>query len=117
MLLAVVAALAALVLRGVSLLVSYITGSHAFPKPLTEDEEREYLRRRDEGDEDARNTLIERNLRLGAHIVKKFENTGESVEDLISVGTIGSSRPYGPLIWTRTRDWLLTPLAASRTRS
>ncbi|NLU41146.1 MAG: RNA polymerase sporulation sigma factor SigK [Firmicutes bacterium] len=89
MLLAAVAGLAALVLRGVSLLVSYITGSHAFPKPLTEDEEREYLKRRDEGDDEARNTLIERNLRLVAHIVKKFENTGESVEDLISIGTIG----------------------------
>lgn len=84
-----VAAMAALILKGVSLLVSYITGSHAFPKPLSEEEEREYLAKRDEGDESARNTLIERNLRLVAHIVKKFENTGESVEDLISIGTIG----------------------------
>jgi RNA polymerase sporulation-specific sigma factor len=87
--LAAVAAMAALILKGVSLLVSYITGSHAFPKPLSEEEEREYLAKRDEGDESARNTLIERNLRLVAHIVKKFENTGESVEDLISIGTIG----------------------------
>lgn len=80
---------AALLLRGLSLLVSYVTGSNAFPKPLTEEEERDYLARRDQGDEDARNTLIERNLRLVAHIVKKFENTGESSEDLISIGTIG----------------------------
>lgn len=82
-------AVAALLLRGISLLVSYVTGSHAFPKPLTEEEERDYLAKRDEGDENARNTLIERNLRLVAHIVKKFENTGESSEDLISIGTIG----------------------------
>ena len=42
-----------------------------------------------EGDGDARNILIEHNLRLVAHIVKKFENTGEDTEDLISIGTIG----------------------------
>mgnify|MGYP000880853900 CR=1 FL=1 len=87
--LAAVTAVAALLLRGISLLVSYVTGTNAFPKPLTEEEEREYLARRDQGDESARNALIERNLRLVAHIVKKFENTGESTEDLISIGTIG----------------------------
>jgi RNA polymerase sporulation-specific sigma factor len=69
-------------------LVSYVK-NNAFPQPLSASEERKYLRKMAEGDEEARNILIEHNLRLVAHIVKKFENTGEDVEDLISIGTIG----------------------------
>ena len=60
-----------------------------FPKPLTTEEEREYLKRYRKGDQTARNVLIERNLRLVAHIVKKYQSSGEDTEDLISVGTIG----------------------------
>lgn len=69
-------------------LVSYVK-NNAFPQPLSASEERKYLKRMAEGDADARNILIEHNLRLVAHIVKKFENTGEDTEDLISIGTIG----------------------------
>ena len=70
------------------LFVSYIK-NNAFPQPLSEEEENMYLERMAEGDKHARNRLIEHNLRLVAHIVKKFENTGEDSEDLISIGTIG----------------------------
>lgn len=76
-------------LEGFALLVSYVSGSNAFPQPLSEEEEAEWLKRLEEGDENARNVLIERNLRLVAHIVKKFDNTGHDNEDLISIGTIG----------------------------
>lgn len=69
--------------------VSYISGSNAFPQPLSEEEEAEYLARLAAGDESARSVLVERNLRLVAHIVKKFDNTGEDMDDLISIGTIG----------------------------
>jgi RNA polymerase sporulation-specific sigma factor len=69
-------------------LVSYIK-NNAFPQPLSAKEEEKYLQLMAKGDEQARNILIEHNLRLVAHIVKKFENTGEDVEDLISIGTIG----------------------------
>ncbi|MBO8177592.1 RNA polymerase sporulation sigma factor SigK [Aeribacillus pallidus] len=69
-------------------LVSYVK-NNAFPQPLSSEEERRYLKRMAKGDEEARNILIEHNLRLVAHIVKKFENTGEDTEDLISIGTIG----------------------------
>jgi RNA polymerase sporulation-specific sigma factor len=69
-------------------LVSYVK-NNAFPQPLSAADERKYLRLMAEGDEHARNMLIEHNLRLVAHIVKKFENTGEDPEDLISIGTIG----------------------------
>ncbi|UFT97855.1 RNA polymerase sporulation sigma factor SigK [Radiobacillus kanasensis] len=68
--------------------VSYVK-NHAFPQPLPPDEEAKYIEKMQEGDENARNMLIEHNLRLVAHIVKKFENTGEDTEDLISIGTIG----------------------------
>lgn len=60
-----------------------------FPKPLTADEEREYLKRYREGDPAAKDVLIERNLRLVAHIVKKYQHLEEDMEDLISIGTIG----------------------------
>lgn len=69
-------------------LVSYVK-NNAFPQPLSSADELKYLKKMAEGDEDARNILIEHNLRLVAHIVKKFENTGEDTEDLISIGTIG----------------------------
>jgi len=60
-----------------------------FPKPLTASEEREYLERYKEGDQEARNVLIERNMRLVAHVVKKYQYTDYDNEDLLSVGTIG----------------------------
>ena len=82
------AVLAASVLQSIALLVSYIT-NNTFPLPLSEKEEQVYLDKLKNGDEKAKNLLIERNLRLVAHIVKKFDNTGEDVDDLISIGTIG----------------------------
>src|SRR5690625_685316 len=68
--------------------VSYVK-NNTFPLPLSTEEEKKYLQLMQEGDENARNKLIEHNLRLVAHIVKKFDNTGEFNEDLISIGTIG----------------------------
>ncbi|MBA2873570.1 RNA polymerase sporulation sigma factor SigK [Thermaerobacillus caldiproteolyticus] len=76
------------IIKELLFLVSYIK-NNAFPQPLSVKEEEKYLQLMAEGDEEARNILIEHNLRLVAHIVKKFENTGEDVEDLISIGTIG----------------------------
>ncbi|AJS57627.1 RNA polymerase sporulation sigma factor SigK [Paenibacillus sp. IHBB 10380] len=78
----------ALFIKQLSLLVSYVK-NNAFPQPLPEKEESKYLKLMSEGDGHARNLLIEHNLRLVAHIVKKFDNTGEDLEDLISIGTIG----------------------------
>lgn len=60
-----------------------------FPKPLSAEEEREYLKRFREGDEEAKAVLIERNLRLVAHVIKKYQYTDYEAEDLLSVGTIG----------------------------
>lgn len=60
-----------------------------FQKPLTAAEEKLYLQRFQEGDLEAKNILIERNLRLVAHIVKKYQGTDEELDDLISIGTIG----------------------------
>ncbi len=60
-----------------------------FPKPLSVQEEREYLKRYKEGDLEAREVLINRNLRLVAHVIKKYQQTGYDMDDLLSVGTIG----------------------------
>ena len=70
-----------------SLRLSGTVGS--FPKPLSSEEERDYLKRLEEGDEEARNVLIEHNLRLVAHVIKKYYTQAEEQDDLISIGTIG----------------------------
>lgn len=75
-------------LRYVVLMAGYVSGSASFPKPLTAEEEKEYLERLAQGDENAKNVLIERNLRLVAHIIKKYGDENNT-EDLISIGTIG----------------------------
>jgi len=71
------------------LLFGYITGNNLFPEPLTSEEEKIYLEKMKNNDEEARNILIERNLRLVAHVVKKYSNTKVDPDDLISIGTIG----------------------------
>lgn len=63
--------------------------SGSFPKPLTAKEEREYLERLANGDSEARDILIERNLRLVAHVIKKYYTSPQEQEDLISIGSIG----------------------------
>ena len=69
--------------------VCYIGGSDLLPPPLSREEELALMRRCNAGDTGARATLIERNLRLVVYISRKFENTGISIEDLISIGAIG----------------------------
>ena len=71
------------------LLFGYIQSSNLFPEPLSSDEEQEFLKRLKSGDEEARNVLIERNLRLVAHVSKKYASTNIDQDDLISIGTIG----------------------------
>ncbi len=68
---------------------SYVAATAAFPKPLSEEEERKYIDEYMNGSEEAKNKLIEHNLRLVAHIVKKYSAAGRDNEDYISVGTIG----------------------------
>ena len=81
---------AALLLFANSLLLSLrLSGGGSFPKPLSAEEEQIYLRQYTAGDLAARNTLIEHNLRLVAHIIKKYYTQNGDQEDLISIGTIG----------------------------
>jgi len=72
-----------------ALLTGYVSGNNSFPQPLTEVEEKEYLQRLKDGDPEAKGVLVERNLRLVAHIVKKYSFPGKEVDDLISIGTVG----------------------------
>ena len=70
-------------------LFGYIQSSNLFPEPLSKTEEEFYLRKYFDGDKEARNKLIEHNLRLVAHIAKKYEGKGQEMEELISIGSIG----------------------------
>jgi len=78
-----------IILKPFVVLCGYMINSNSFPQPLSREEEEKYLKLYAQGDENARNILIERNLRLVAHIVKKYNNTGKDTDDLISIGTIG----------------------------
>jgi RNA polymerase sporulation-specific sigma factor len=79
-----------LLLLANSLLFSLrLSGGGSFPKPLSAEEERDCLERMAQGDTQARNTLVEHNLRLVAHIVKKYYTQNGEQEDLLSIGTIG----------------------------
>ncbi len=71
------------------LLTGYITNSNTFPLPLDEAEEQMYLDKLKNGDKEAKSILIERNLRLVAHIVKKYSFPNKDVDELISIGTVG----------------------------
>jgi RNA polymerase sporulation-specific sigma factor len=81
-------AITAIAIKQVHWLVAFVK-NNAFPHPLSEKEEEKHLKLMAEGNGESRNVLIEHNLRLVAHIVRKFDNTGEDKEDLISIGTIG----------------------------
>ncbi len=70
-------------------LTAYVSGNNSFPQPLDEKEEQYYLKKLKEGDILAKSVLVERNLRLVAHIVKKYSYPGKDVDDLISIGTVG----------------------------
>ena len=81
---------AALLIFANSLLFSLrLSGGGSFPKPLSAAEERMWLERYARGDQEARNVLIEHNLRLVSHIIKKYYVQSADQEDLISIGTIG----------------------------
>ena len=69
--------------------IFYIAGSQTLPPPLPSDDEEKMLKRLEQNDFEARQVLVEHNLRLVVYIAKKFENTGIGIEDLISIGTIG----------------------------
>lgn len=69
--------------------ILHVTGAGSFPKPLSAKEERENLEKAAKGDINARNTLVEHNLRLVAHIIKKYYSSTSDQEDLVSIGTIG----------------------------
>ena len=70
-------------------LTGYISGNNTFPQPLDEKEEEKYLQLLKTGDKKAKSVLIERNLRLVAHIVKKYQIPNKDIDELISIGTVG----------------------------
>lgn len=77
------------VLGSVFFQLGYVSNTNSFPQPLSAEEEQKYIEAYKGGNDDAKNTLIERNLRLVAHIVKKYSTFSSDCDDLISIGTIG----------------------------
>ncbi len=77
------------ILSGMYYFALHVVTKGAFPAPLSAEKENELLQKSKQGDIEARNTLIEHNLRLVAHIVKKYYATGADQDDLISIGTVG----------------------------
>lgn len=88
----------------------------AFLKPLSISQEKYYLLKYKEGDLHAKNLLIEHNLRLVAHVVKKYQGVDEETDDLISIGTIGLSKPLPLLIHRRQHVSPPTQPGASKMR-
>ena len=88
-------------LQHVMLLLGFVGGGNAFPKPLSQAEERKYIELWAKGDEDAKNILIEHNLRLVAHIAKKYA-TESNFDDLVSTGTIGLIKGINTFDMTKT---------------
>ncbi|MBX6350493.1 MAG: RNA polymerase sporulation sigma factor SigK [Clostridia bacterium] len=98
------AALAIALLRGLFALHGYLHTQGSFPRPLSREEEADCLGRLRAGDAAARARLIEHNMRLVAHVVKKYESSGEDPEDLISIGAVGlikAIETYDPAKGTR----------------
>ncbi|MCM1132505.1 MAG: RNA polymerase sporulation sigma factor SigK [Ruminococcus flavefaciens] len=77
------------ILKNLLFFVLHVDNGNVFPKPLPKDEEEECFRRMAQGDKSARNRLIEHNLRLVAHIVKKYSTSASEQDELISIGTVG----------------------------
>ena len=77
------------VMESLVFLISFVSGTNSFPKPLSAKEERYYIEKMESGDVDAKNKLVEHNLRLVAHIAKKYSGNVRDSEELISLGTIG----------------------------
>ena len=72
-----------------SLFVGFISSSNLFPEPLSAEDEKKFIDKFENGDLSAKDVLIERNLRLVAHIAKKYSSASNSIDDLISIGTVG----------------------------
>lgn len=90
-----------LALSHMMLFALHITTVGSFPKPLSKEEEEDCLKRVSEGDPEAKNKLIEHNLRLVAHIIKKYYSSYRDQEDLISIGTIGLIKAVSSFDYTK----------------
>lgn len=78
-----------LIFKGMMFLVLHVVSPNSFPKPLSAKSEKKYIELLEEGNKNAKNILIEHNLRLVAHITKKYASSKHDPDDLISIGTIG----------------------------
>ena len=103
-------------LIGSALLMLRLSPGGSFPSPLSQEEEKKYLTQWQNGDISARNVLVEHNLRLVAHIIKKYYTQTNDIEDLISIGTIGHDNPIVYRICGVTSVRLRSPLKRTNTK-
>ena len=96
--------------------ILHIQNPSSFPKPLSAKEERYYLEKMAQGDKNARGVLIERNLRLVSHIVKKYYSKTNDTDDLISIGTIGLIKAIDSFDYKKARGFQPTLHAALKTK-
>ena len=94
----------------------YINGPETLPPPLSREEEDEVMERVRRGEKNAREPLITHNLRLVVYIAKKFDSNGASVEDLISIGTIGLIKAVNTFVRRGILSWLPMPAVVSKTK-
>ena len=99
-------------LKSAVIVLGYIQGNSLFPEQLSPDEEKECIEKIKSGDEEARNILIERNLRLVAHISKKYSTTNIDQDDLISIGSIGLIKAINSFDDSKILSLLHMPLVA-----
>ena len=86
--------------------IFYVCGSDDLPAPLEKDEETKAIEELAKGSREAKNLLVEHNLRLVVYIAKKFENTGAGIEDMVSIGTIALSVNHGPIFLKNIKQTL-----------
>ena len=98
--------LLALLIQECLFFLGYVTGSQQYPKPLTRREEAKLLAEMAEGSEEARRELILHNLRLVAHIARKYTVPGHNAEDLTSIGVVGSSRRWAATVRAAGPPWV-----------
>lgn len=77
------------ILSGIIFFALHVTAANSFPKPLSFEEEQKYFEKMEKGDKEAKNKLVEHNLRLVSHIIKKYYSNSSEQDDLVSIGTIG----------------------------
>ena len=95
------------VLSGIIFFALHVTAANSFPKPLSFEEEQKYFEKMGKGDKEAKNKLVEHNLRLVSHIIKKYYSNSSEQDDLVSIGTIGLIKAVSSFNYEKVFIWII----------